>query len=70
MTSRGKSSEVQMSITEAARRAKEFAKDQWDRAEVTDKYEDADYFVIRGVSPSGQWTIMFDKRSGKRVIPP
>jgi len=70
MTSRGKSSEVQMNITEAARRAKEFAKDQWGRAEVTDKYEDADYFVIRGVSPSGQWTIMFDKRSGKRVIPP
>jgi hypothetical protein len=70
MTSRGKGSEVQMNITEAARRAKEFAKDQWDRAEVTDKYEDADYFVIRGVFPSGQWTIMFDKRSGKRVIPP
>jgi hypothetical protein len=70
MTSRGKGSEVQMNITEAARRAKEFAKDQWDRAEVTDKYEDADYFVIRGVSSSGQWTIMFDKRSGKRVIPP
>jgi hypothetical protein len=70
MMSRGKGSEIQMSMTEAARRAEEFARDQWDRAEVTDKYEDADYFVIRGVSTSGQWTIMFDKRSGKRVIPP
>lgn len=62
--------EVGMDLNEAARRAEAFAKDEWDKAAVTDKYEDADYYVIKGVSPSGEWTVMFDKRSGKRVIPP
>ncbi len=62
--------EISMDLNEAARHAESFAKSQWDKAAVTDKYEDADYYVIKGVSPSGEWTVMFDKRSGKRVIPP
>lgn len=63
-------SEISMDLNEAARHAETFAKSEWDKAAVTDKYEDADYYVIKGVSPSGEWTVMFDKRSGKRVIPP
>ena len=59
-----------MDLNEAAKQAETFAKDEWDKATVTDKYEDAEYYVIKGVSPSGEWTVMFDKRSGKRVIPP
>ncbi len=62
--------EIRMDLNEAARRAETFAKGEWDKVAVTDKYEDADYYVIKGVSPSGEWTVMFDKRSGKRVIPP
>ena len=63
-------SEVGMDMIEAARRAETFAKQTWGGAQVTDKYEDADYYVIKGVSPSGEWTVMFDKRNGRRVIPP
>lgn len=63
-------SEISMDLNEAARRAETFAKSESDNAAVTDKYEDADYYVVKGVSPSGEWTVMFDKRSGKRVIPP
>ncbi len=63
-------SEISMDLNEAARNAETFAKSEWDKAAVTDKYEDADYYVIKGVSPSGEWTVMFDKRSGKRVVPP
>ena len=64
------SSQIRMDLNEAAKQAETFAKDEWNNAAVTDKYEDADYYVIKGVSPSGEWTVMFDKRSGKRVIPP
>jgi hypothetical protein len=70
MPSKMGGSEVGMDMNEAARRAEAFAKQTWDRAQVTDKYEDADYFVIKGVSPTGEWTVMFDKRSGRRAIPP
>ena len=70
MMSRMGASEITMDLNEAARRAETFARSESDRATVTDKYEDADYYVIKGVSPSGEWTVMFDKRSGKRVIPP
>ena len=63
-------SQIITDLNEATRRGMEFAKHTWDRAEVTDKYKDADYYVIKGVSPSGEWTVMFDKRSGRRVIPP
>ena len=63
-------SEISMDLNEATRRAETFARSESDKAAVIDKYEDADYYVIKGVSPSGQWTVMFDKRSGKRVIPP
>jgi len=63
-------SQIPLDLNEAARRGIEFARGEWDRAVVTDKYEDADYYVIKGVSPSGEWTVMFDKRSGRRVVPP
>lgn len=63
-------SEISMDLDEAARRAETFAKSESDKAAVTDKYEDANYYIIKGVSPNGEWTVMFDKRSGKRVIPP
>jgi hypothetical protein len=65
-----KESEMSMDLNEATRRAEAFAKDEWRTAAVTDKYEDSDYYVIKGVSPRGEWTVMFDKRSGKRVVPP
>jgi hypothetical protein len=67
---RTEDSEIRMDMNEAARRAEAFAKDEWNSAAVTDKYEDAEYYVIKGVSPSGEWTVMFDKRTGKRVVPP
>jgi hypothetical protein len=57
-------------LNEAVRRAETFAREAWHQAAVTEKYEDADFYVIRGVSPRGEWTVMFDKRSGKRVVPP
>ena len=57
-------------LDEATRRAEAFARDTWHQAAITEKYEDADFYVIRGVSPRGEWTVMFDKRTGKRVIPP
>ena len=63
-------SEIITNLNEAARHAETFAKSEWNTVAITDKYEDADYYVIKGVSPSGEWTVMFDKRSGKRVIPP
>jgi hypothetical protein len=63
-------SEKSLDLNEATRRAEIFARTAWHQAAVTDKYEDADFYVIRGVSPRGGWTVMFDKRSGKRVIPP
>ena len=63
-------SQISMGLDEAARRAETYAKDQWNGAVVTDKYEDADHYVIKGVSPSGEWTVMLDKRSGQRIIPP
>lgn len=63
-------SEVIKDLNEATRRAEAFAKNTWHQVAVTDKYDDADYYVIRGVSPRGEWTVMFDKRTGKRVIPP
>jgi hypothetical protein len=63
-------SEKSLDLNEATRRAETFARTEWHQAAVTDKYEDADFYVIKGVSPSGEWTVMFDKRSGKRVIPP
>ncbi len=63
-------SEIKMDLNEAARRAEAFAKSESDQAAVTDKYEDADYYVIKGVSPSGEWTVMFDKRNGRRAFPP
>ena len=59
-----------LNLNEATRRAETFARTTWHQAAVTDKYEDADFYVIKGVSPRGEWTVMFDKRSGKRVIPP
>ena len=59
-----------LNLNEATRRAESFARDKWHQAAVTDNYEDADFYVIRGVSPRGEWTVMFDKRSGKRVVPP
>lgn len=61
--------EIGMDLAEATRRARTFAKQEWDRAEVTDKYEDETFYIIKGVSPSGAWTVMFEKRSGKMVIP-
>lgn len=67
---RTEGSQISMDMNEAARRAETFAKGEWDNAVVTDKYEDADYYVIKGVSPSGEWTVMFDKRTGSRVVPP
>jgi hypothetical protein len=70
MPSRNRSPEIRMDLNEAARQAEAFAKEEWDKAAVTDKYEDADHFVIKGVSPSGEWTVMFDRRTGKRVVPP
>lgn len=70
MVSKMGQSEIRMDLNEAARRAKTFVESESDKAAVTDKYEDADFYVIKGVSPSGEWTVMFDKRSGKRVIPP
>jgi len=57
-------------LNEATRRAETFARATWHQAAVTEKYEDADFYVIRGVSPRGEWTVMFDKRTGKRVVPP
>ena len=57
-------------LNEATRRAETYARDKWHQAAVTDNYEDSDFYVIRGVSPRGEWTVMFDKRSGKRVVPP
>jgi hypothetical protein len=63
-------SEKSLDLDEATRRAELFARTAWHQAAVTEKYEDADYYVIKGVSPRGGWTVMFDKRSGKRVIPP
>ena len=63
-------SERSLDLNEATRRAETFARTTWHQAAVTDKYEDADFYVIKGVSPRGEWTVMFDKRSGKRVIPP
>jgi len=57
-------------LNEATRRAETFARASWHQAAVTEKYEDADFYVIRGVSPRGEWTVMFDKRTGKRVVPP
>ena len=62
--------ENRMDLNEAARQAETYARGEWGTVAITDKYEDADYYVIKGVSPSGEWTVMFDKRSGKRVIPP
>jgi uncharacterized iron-regulated membrane protein len=62
--------EKKLDLNEATRRAETFARNAWHQAAVTDKYEDADFFVIRGVSPRGEWTVMFDKRTGKRVVPP
>ena len=59
-----------LDLDEAARRAETFARTAWHQAAVTEKFEDADFYVIRGVSPRGGWTVMFDKRSGKRVMPP
>jgi len=58
------------SLNEATRRAEAFARDTWHQVAVTDKYEDAAFYVIRGVSPRGEWTVMFDKVTGKRVVPP
>jgi len=63
-------SEKSLDLNEATRRAELFARTAWHQAAVTEKYEDADYYVIKGVSPRGGWTVMFDKRSGKRVVPP
>jgi len=63
-------SEKSLDLNEATRQAESFARTTWHQAVVTDKYEDADFYVIKGVSPKGGWTVMFDKRSGKRVIPP
>ena len=57
-------------LNEATKRAETFARAAWHQVAVTDKYEDADFYVVRGVSPRGEWTVMFDKRTGKRVIPP
>ena len=62
--------ETRMDLNEAARQAEAYARGEWGTEAITDKYEDADYYVIKGVSPSGEWTVMFDKRSGKRVVPP
>ena len=59
-----------LNLIEATRRAEAFARATWHQAAVTEKYEDADFYVIRGVSPRGEWTVMFDKRSGKRIVPP
>ena len=59
-----------LNLNEATRRAEAFARDKWHQAAVTDNYEDAEFYVIRGVSPRGEWTVMYDKRSGKRVVPP
>ena len=70
MVSKTIASEISMDLNEAARRAETFARSESDKAAVTDKYEDAEYYVIKGVSPTGEWTVMFDKRCGKRVIPP
>jgi hypothetical protein len=63
-------SESSLDLNEATRRAELFARTEWHQAAVTDKYEDTDFYVIKGVSPRGGWTVMFDKRSGKRIIPP
>ena len=63
-------SEKSLDLNEATRQAESFARTTLHQAAVTDKYEDADFYVIKGVSPKGGWTVMFDKRSGKRVIPP
>ena len=57
-------------LNEATRQAETFARERWHQAAITDKYEDADFYVIRGVSPRGEWTVMFDKRTGRRVVPP
>ena len=57
-------------LNEAINRAETFARALWHQAAVTDNYEDADFYVVRGVSPRGEWTVMFDKRTGKRVVPP
>jgi hypothetical protein len=70
MPGRGTESEKILDLNEASRRAELFARTEWHQAAVTEKYEDADFYVIRGVSPRGGWTVMFDKRSGKRVTPP
>jgi hypothetical protein len=63
-------SERIVNLNEAVRRAESFARDKWHQVAITDKYEDADFYVIRGVSPRGEWTVMYDKRSGERVVPP
>jgi hypothetical protein len=63
-------SEKILNLNEATMRAEAFARATWHQVAITDKYEDADFYVIRGVSPRGEWTVMFDKRSGKRVVPP
>ena len=57
-------------LHEATRRAETFARATWRQVAITDKYEDPDFYVVRGVSPRGEWTVMFDKRTGKRVVPP
>lgn len=62
--------EKSLDLNEATRRAELFARTEWHQAAVTEKYEDAEFYVIRGVSPRGEWTVMFDKRSGRRVMPP
>ena len=59
-----------MNLNEATKRAETFARATWHQAAITDKYEDADFYVVRGVSPRGEWTVMYDKRTGKRVVPP
>jgi len=59
-----------VNLSDATRRAEAFARAAWHQAAVTDKYEDTDFYIIRGVSPRGEWTVMFDKRTGKRVVPP
>jgi len=59
-----------MNLKDATKRAETFARATWRQAAVTDNYEDADFYVVRGVSPRGEWTVMFDKRTGKRLVPP
>ena len=46
-------SEKSLDLNEATRQAESFARTTWHQAVVTDKYEDADFYVIKGVSPKG-----------------